>query len=88
MNVKRVYLVSGWLSVVVGIFAALSVSRMQFLFYGVALATIGFTLSAINLYLNAKYFSEQEKFPKGYLGIFLNSLPVIFMLLIVFKFRH
>lgn len=87
MNVKRVYLISGYLSIVVGILAALSVCRMQFLFYGIALSAIGFTLAATNLYLNAKYFSEQEKFPKGYFGIFLSSLPVIFMLLIVLKFR-
>lgn len=87
MNVKRVYVLSGWLSVAVGILAALSIYRMQFLFYGIALSAIGFTLAATNLYLNAKYFSEQEKFPKGYLGLFLSSLPVIFMLLIIFKFR-
>ena len=87
MNVKRVYLLTGYLSVAIGLMAALSVCRMQFLFYGIALSAIGFTLAATNLYLNAKYFSEQEKFPKGYFGIFLSSIPIIFMLLIVFKFR-
>jgi hypothetical protein len=55
--------------------------------YGMGLAILGFIFATVNIFLNAKYFSEQEKYPKGYLGMFLSSLPVIFLLLIIFKFK-
>lgn len=87
MNVKVIYIVTGYLSIAVGILAALCIYRIQFMFYGVALAILGFLIAGINIFLNSKYYAEQEKFPKGYLGMFLSSLPVIFMLLIIFKFR-
>ena len=87
MNVKFVYRLCGYLSIAIGILAAASVYRIGLIKYGIGLAIVGFILSGINIFLNAKYFSEQEKFPKGYLGMFLSSLPVIFMMLIIYKFR-
>lgn len=87
MNIKGVYLVSGYLSVLVGLLATLCIFRIQWMYYGVALAFIGMVLSLINIFLNTKYYFDQEKFPKGYLGLFLSSLPVIFMMLIIFKFK-
>ena len=87
MNVKVVYKVSGYLSIVIGIMAVLCIYRIQYMYYGVALAILGFILAGINIFLNAKHYFEQEKYPKGYLGMFLSSLPVIFMMLIIFKFK-
>jgi hypothetical protein len=87
MNVKHVYLASGYLSVLVGTLAALSIYRFQYIYYGIGLAIAGFILAGINIFLNAKYYIDQEKFPKGYLGMFLSSLPVLFMLMLIFKFR-
>ena len=83
MNVKVIYKLSGYLSIVIGIIAALCIYRIQYMYYGVALAILGFVFAGINIFLNAKYYFEQEKFPKGYLGMFLSSLPVIFMMLII-----
>ena len=88
MNVKTVYKITGYLSVAIGICAAICMYRIQFMFYGVGLAILGFIAGSVNIFLNSKYYYEQEKFPKGYLGIFLSSLPVIFMLMIIFKFRQ
>ena len=87
MNVKTLYKVSGYLSIVIGVIAALCIYRIQYMYYGVALAIFGFIFAGINIFLNEKYYHEQEKFPKGYIGMFLSSLPVIFMMLIIFKFR-
>jgi hypothetical protein len=87
MNIRLTYIVSGYLSVIIGILAAMSIYRMSFIFYGMGLAVLGFIFSGINIFLNAKYFSEQQKWPPGYIGMFLSSLPVIFMMLIIFKFR-
>jgi bacteriorhodopsin len=88
MRTRLIYLVSGYLSIAVGICAALSIYRMKWMMYGIALAIFGFIFAIINIFLNAKYFSDGEDYPKGYLGMFLSSLPVIFMLLIIFKFRR
>jgi hypothetical protein len=87
MNERLVYRVSGLLSIAVGIGATLCIFKIQNMFYGVGLSIIGFILSGVNIFLNAKNEYEGEKFPKGYLGMFLSSLPIIFMMLIIFKFR-
>jgi hypothetical protein len=87
VNVKTVYKLSGYLSIAAGIMAALGIYRIQWMFYGIAFAIAGFILAGINIFLNSRYYFDQERFPKGYLGMFLSSLPVIFMMLIIFKFR-
>jgi hypothetical protein len=87
MKINVIYKVSGYLSIIIGIAAASCIYKIQLMFYGIALALLGFIIGGINVFLNSKYFYEQEKYPKGYIGIFLSSLPVIFMLLIIFKFR-
>lgn len=87
MNVKHLYIISGYLSILIGSIATLCIYRIQYMYYGVGLAIFGFVFAAINIFLNSKYYFEQEKYPKGFLGMFLSSLPVIFMMLIIFKFK-
>lgn len=87
MNVKTLYKLSGYLSVGIGLLATLCVYQKQFMFYGVGLAVFGFIFAVINIFLNERHYSEQEKFPKGYIGMFLSSLPIIFLMLMIFKFR-
>jgi hypothetical protein len=86
MNVKHVYRITGYLSIVIGAIAFLSIYRAQFLYYGIALSIAGFIVAGINIFLNAKYYSEQEKYPKGYIGMFLSSLPVLFVMFFIFKY--
>lgn len=85
---RFVYKLLGYLSIVIGIFAALSIYRIQFAFYGIALGILGFIVSGINIFLNTRYYYEEEKYPKGYLGMVLSSLPVLFMLFVIMKHRH
>lgn len=87
MNIRRLYHLTGYISVIVGISAMLCMFRIQWIYYGVALAILGFITSITNIFLNSKYEFDEEKFPKGYIGMFLSSLPVIFMMLIIFRFR-
>jgi bacteriorhodopsin len=87
MNVKIVYKLTGYLSVVFGIIAALSIYRMNYLYYGIGISILGFISAIINIFLNTRYYSEQEKYPNGYIGVFLSSLPVLFLMFIIFKFR-
>jgi len=47
---RFVYKLLGYLSIVIGILAALSIYRIQFAFYGIALGILGFIVSGINIF--------------------------------------
>jgi hypothetical protein len=57
------------------------------MFYAIALSIVGFIFSVINIYLNTKYYQDREKWPMGYLGMLFSSLPVLFLLFVIFKFK-
>ncbi len=88
MNLKSVYYITGYLSLLIGICAALCMYRIQNIFLGIGIAILGFIVSGINIYLNTKYFYDLEKYPKGYLGMVFSSLPVLFMMFVIFKYKH
>lgn len=88
MNPRLAYRLTGYLSIAVGIGASIGIYRPHFMMYSIALSLLGFILSGINVYLNQKYFAEQDRFPKGLLGMFLSSLPVLFLLFMIFRSRH
>ena len=85
MSHRFFYKALGYLSLLIGILATLSIYRIQFAFFGIALGILGFIVSGINIFLNTKYYSEEEKYPKGYLGMVLSSIPVLFMLFVIMK---
>jgi hypothetical protein len=88
MNLNLVYKLCGYLSLVIGIAASLCIYRPGLMVFAMGFTLLGFILGSVNVFLNAKYFWQEEKFPKGYIGIFLSSLPVLFMLFMIFKSRH
>ena len=88
MSHRLVYKILGYLSLVIGALAALSIYRIQFSFYGIALGFLGFIISGINIFLNTKYYYEEEKYPHGYIGMVLSSVPILFMLFVIMKHRH
>jgi hypothetical protein len=87
MNIPRIYTVSGYLSLAFGILAAIGIYRIQWMHYAMVMSVFGFVLGTVNIFLHTKYFNDQEKWPKGYLGIFLSSLPVLFLLFVINKYR-
>ena len=84
---RLVYFALGYLSILVGVIATFCIFRIQNMFYGIMLSIVGFILASINIYLNQKYYSEEETYPKGYLGTFFSSIPVLFLMFVIFKFR-
>ncbi|MEI6021230.1 MAG: hypothetical protein WCR21_08880 [Bacteroidota bacterium] len=87
MNIPRLYKISGYLSLLFGILAALCVYRIQWMYYGMGMAMMGFIFGTVNIFLNTKYFNDNEKWPKGYFGIFLSSLPVLFLMFVINKYK-
>ena len=88
MNLNGLYKISGYLSLGIGIIASLCIYRPGLMVFAMGFALLGFILGGVNVFLNAKYFWQEEKFPKGYIGIFLSSLPVLFILFMMLKSRH
>ncbi len=82
----RFYVFSGYISILIGVLSTLSAFRANLLFYGVAFSILGFIFAILNIVLNAKYEYEGEKFPQGYLGMFFNSLPILFFFFLMYKF--
>jgi len=87
MSPERWYRLSGYLSIAFGLAASGSVYKMTLLYYGIPIAFLGFLFSGINIFLQTKYEFEVGKFAKGYLGMFLSSLPVIFLMVMIFRFK-
>ena len=87
MYTKLIYRLTGYLSIIIGIICTLSIYQLRFIFYGVMLAILGIIMAEINIYLNGKYEFDEAKWPKGYIGMVLSSIPVLFMLFVVFKYK-
>lgn len=88
MSHRLLYKILGYLSIVIGICAVLCIFRIQNMFLGMSLSILGFIVAGTNIFMNMKYYSEEEKYPKGYLGMVFSSLPVLFLLFVIFRFKH
>lgn len=87
MYTRLIYRTSGYLSIIIGIICAASIYQLRYVFYGILLAILGFIFAGINIFLNHKFEFDEVKWPKGYIGMLLSSIPVLFMLFVVLKFK-
>jgi len=87
MNPKKWYTLTGYLSLAFGLLSSLSIYKMGLLYYGIPVAFLGFLISGTNIFLQTKYGFDEGKYAKGYLGMFLSSLPIIFLMVMIFKFK-
>lgn len=81
----NLFKLSGYISVVFGAAASLTLLNPYWLFFSLLFAIIGFIFSTINIYLNAKYEITKGNFSLGYIGVALSSFPVIFLMVLIFK---
>jgi hypothetical protein len=82
------YRALGYLSIFAGLLGIGCMFKMQNLFYAISLSILGFIFSGINIFMNVKHYQEKEKWPLGYLGMFFSSVPVIFLLVMIFKMKR
>ena len=82
-----VYRILGYFSIVIGLAATLCIFNSRNLFFGIMLSIAGFLSAGINIYLNQKYYRDQEEYPKGYWGMVLSSLPVLFLLFVIYRYK-
>lgn len=88
MYTRLIYKISGWLSLVIGLACTLSIYQIRYVYYGVMLAILGFIFAGINIFLNQRFEFDDVKWPKGYIGMLLSSIPVLFLLFVILKFRR
>ena len=81
------YRATSYLSLILGGLAALSVLSIQFLFFGLVLSILGFAASIFNIFYQTKYQMERRLFSKAHIGLVLSSIPVIYLIIIIFIFK-
>lgn len=76
------------ISVILGVLAALSCFSINLLFYGL-LCTIAGTISSIFvIFLRTKWLMDTKWTHPAMLALFLNSIPVIYLIIIIFIFKN
>lgn len=81
----NLFKLSGILSVIFGAVASLALINPHYLFFALLFAILGFASATINIYLNAKYEITNSNFSMGHIGVILSSIPVIFLLILIFR---
>ena len=86
MSIRTLYLLLGYLSVLLGAISVMGMSRIKWLYMSSGIGALAMVLGLVNIFMSVRYFSEEEKTPKGYFGLFLGALPIVFLMLVLFKF--
>lgn len=87
----NVYKVSGYFSLVFGVLCCIFIvllvvtNKPLFLMLSLLNTLLGFLSSIINIFLNAKYEISKKNFSLGFAGLILSSVPVIFLMFLIFK---
>lgn len=85
------YKISGYLSVVFGTLCCLFIvllvltNKPLFLMLSLLNTLLGFISSIVNIFLNAKYEISKKNFSLGFAGLILSSVPVIFLMFLIFN---
>lgn len=87
MTPYKLYKIAGVLSVVFGIFSAVCLISIKTVPVALLMAVSGFIFSIVNIYLHTKHEIHDRKYPIGYIGMILSSLPVIFLMYFIFSRR-
>lgn len=85
MRLFKVYKVSGIVSLVLGVLAVSCLLSIQTVPFGLLFSVLGFISAGINVFLDAKHEFSGKKYPLGYAAMILSSLPVVFLMIMIFR---
>ena len=85
MSLFKVYKISGIVSLVFGILGACCLISLRTVPFGLLFSVLGFIVSGVNVFLDAKHEFSGKKYPLGYAGMILSSLPVVFLMIMIFR---
>jgi hypothetical protein len=83
----KLYRALGIISIVIGVIAVALIFFPKWIPLAMPLVILGFAAAGGNIYLNNKYEFDEQKWPLGYIGMFINSLPIVFLLILIFKYK-
>lgn len=82
------YKITGYLSLFFGILATLSCFNIVYLFAGLLCAIAGFIASIMNIFISTKYDISRRIITNSHVGMVLSSVPVIYLLIIIFVLKN
>lgn len=85
MSLFKVYKFSGIISLIFGIIAACCLVSIKTVPIGLLFSILGFITAGINVFLGTKHELSGKKYPLGYAGMILSSLPVVFLMIMIFR---
>ena len=85
MSIYKLYKYSGIASLVLGVVAACCLISIKTVPMGLVFSILGFIVAGINVFLDAKHEYSGKKYPLGYAGMILSSLPVVFLMIMIFR---
>lgn len=84
MNPYKLYKIAGILSIVFGLLSALCLMSLRTVPAAIMLSMAGFVFSTVNIFIDSKYMIHDRKYPLGYIGLILSSLPVLLFMYLIF----
>lgn len=87
MSPFKLYKIAGILSVIFGALSAVCLVSIKTVPAAILLSMTGFIFSTVNIFIDSKYAIHDRKYPLGYIGLILSSLPVILFMYLIFAKR-
>jgi hypothetical protein len=84
----RLYKISGYLSLFFGFLAALSCLDLAYLFAGLICAVLGFIFSILTIFITTKYALPSKVFSAANVGMLMSSVPVVYLLIVIFILKN
>lgn len=80
----KAFNITGYLSVFFGSLSVLFTIQTEYLFFAIPVALLGNTASVIHVFIGTRNELEMGIVNRGTVGLVLNSVPIIFLLYIIF----
>jgi len=76
------------LSVVLGTLSTCTIFFNNLLLVGLFLSLLGFIASIFAIFYETKFQMQKRLFSKSFIGLFLSSIPVIYIIVVILIFKE
>jgi energy-converting hydrogenase Eha subunit H len=75
------------ISLIIGALATGTIFFHDFLLIGLFLSLLGFMASIFAIFYETKYQMQRRLFSKSFIGLFLSSIPVLYIMIVILIFK-
>jgi hypothetical protein len=75
------------ISLIIGALATGTIFFNDFLLIGLFLSLLGFMSSIFAIFYETKYQMQRRLFSKSFIGLFLSSIPVLYIMIVILIFK-